>query len=81
MILKSFVIKLTSLIKNSSTSAITLRSSLTDILMAQDFQDLTGQMIRRVIDLVQEIESKLVGILTVCQCDEILKSKNHEIST
>ncbi|WP_413701321.1 protein phosphatase CheZ [Psychromonas sp. KJ10-10] len=67
-----------SLIKNSSSSAITLRASLTDILMAQDFQDLTGQMIRRVIDLVQEIESKLVGILTVCSADEVstLKKTN-----
>jgi chemotaxis protein CheZ len=58
-----------SLIENSSLSAINLRASLTDILMAQDFQDLTGQMIRRVIDLVQEIEYKLVGILTVCSID------------
>jgi len=54
------------LIEESSSGAINLRSSLTEILMAQDFQDLTGQMITRVIDLVQEIELKLVGILTVC---------------
>ncbi|MCG6199826.1 protein phosphatase CheZ [Psychromonas antarctica] len=54
------------MINESTSRALTLRSSLTDILMAQDFQDLTGQMIRRVILLVQEIESKLVGILTVC---------------
>lgn len=51
----------------SSTNAVQLRASLTDILMAQDFQDLTGQMIKRVITLVQEIETKLVGILTICQ--------------
>lgn len=53
------------LIDDSSLSAVNLRNSLTDILMAQDFQDLTGQMIRRVIDLVQEIELKLVEILTL----------------
>ncbi|PKF62928.1 protein phosphatase [Psychromonas sp. psych-6C06] len=58
------------LISDSSLSAENLRSSLTDILMAQDFQDLTGQMIRRVIELVQEIELKLVGILKVCSSDE-----------
>ena len=58
------------LIEDPSSSALTLRSSLTDILMAQDFQDLTGQMIRRVIELVHEIESKLVDILTVCRSDE-----------
>ncbi|MDA0148023.1 protein phosphatase CheZ [Vibrio sp. LaRot3] len=40
-----------------------LRSLLTDILMAQDFQDLTGQIIRRVIELVTEVETRLVDIL------------------
>tara|TARA_R110001583_G_scaffold26571_3_gene95738 strand:+ start:8328 stop:9080 length:753 start_codon:yes stop_codon:yes gene_type:complete len=70
-----------SLIKNSSSSAITLRASLTDILMAQDFQDLTGQMIRRVIDLVQEIESKLVGILKVCSSEEASELKKTKVST
>lgn len=59
------------LIEDSSLSAVSLRSSLTDILMAQDFQDLTGQMIRRVIDLVQEIEFKLVGILTLGSSSEL----------
>ncbi len=33
--------------------------------MAQDFQDLTGQMIRKVIALVHEVESKLVDMLTL----------------
>ncbi len=42
-----------------------LRGQLTEILMAQDFQDLTGQIIRRVISLVNEVEGRLVDILTV----------------
>jgi len=42
-----------------------LRQLLNEILMAQDFQDLTGQMIRRVIDLVREVENNLVSMLTV----------------
>ncbi|AZG36967.1 MULTISPECIES: protein phosphatase CheZ [Shewanella] len=42
-----------------------LRELLNQILMAQDFQDLTGQMIRRVIDLVREVETNLVSMLTV----------------
>ncbi|NAW64701.1 protein phosphatase CheZ [Photobacterium halotolerans] len=40
-----------------------LHRHLTDILMAQDFQDLTGQVIRRVIELVHEVEHQLVEIL------------------
>ena len=51
------------LLKRSEQDVDLLRSSLTDILMAQDFQDLTGQMIRKVITLVQEIETKLVDML------------------
>ncbi|HHQ4638597.1 TPA: protein phosphatase CheZ, partial [Aeromonas hydrophila] len=42
-----------------------LRQLLTEILMAQDFQDLTGQMIRKVIKLVQEVETKLIEMLTM----------------
>ena len=42
-----------------------LRNELMDILMAQDFQDLTGQIIRRVITLVNEVEQRLIEIVTV----------------
>ncbi|MGL5285124.1 chemotaxis phosphatase, CheZ [Aeromonas sp. RU39B] len=52
-------------LKSSEVDADTLRKLLTEILMAQDFQDLTGQMIRRVIKLVQEVEVKLVEMLTM----------------
>ena len=47
----------------SSDQTGLLRESLNDILMAQDFQDLTGQTIRRVINLVQELEESLVAII------------------
>ncbi|PKF51743.1 protein phosphatase CheZ [Enterovibrio nigricans] len=47
-----------------------LQGQLTEILMAQDFQDLTGQVIRRVIELVQEVEKQLVEILTAFGLDE-----------
>jgi chemotaxis protein CheZ len=48
-----------------------LRGQLTEILMAQDFQDLTGQIIRRVITLVSEVEQRLVGILTVFGSEQL----------
>ncbi len=50
--------------------SVELRSQLTHILMAQDFQDLTGQIIRRVITLVGEVEERLVEILTVFGVEE-----------
>lgn len=42
-----------------------VRGQLTDVLMAQDFQDLTGQVIRRVIELVREVEDSLINILRI----------------
>lgn len=36
---------------------------LIEILMAQDFQDLTGQVIKKVLDLIRFIETELIGIL------------------
>lgn len=43
----------------------TLQRSLSDALMAQDYQDLTGQIIRRVINLVQEVEDGLVELVRI----------------
>lgn len=40
-----------------------LRSSLTNVLMAQDFQDLTSQIIKKVIKLVEDVEGNLVEII------------------
>ncbi len=40
-----------------------IHSNLSEVMMAQDFQDLTGQIIRRVITLVQEVEDNLVELI------------------
>jgi len=39
------------------------KQQLLDIMMAQDFQDLTGQVIRRVTDLAHNLEQQLVQLL------------------
>ncbi|HQT26674.1 MAG TPA: protein phosphatase CheZ, partial [Burkholderiales bacterium] len=38
-------------------------NQLTEIMMAQDFQDLTGQVIKKVVDIVRSVESQLIGLL------------------
>ena len=38
---------------------------LQDILLAQDYQDLTGQVIKKVIGLVQDVEDNLVSLMRV----------------
>lgn len=42
-----------------------LLSGFNEVLMAQDFQDLTGQIIRKVINLVNEIEANLVALIKI----------------
>jgi chemotaxis protein CheZ len=56
--------KLDKLLSDVFTDTDTLHTLLTEILMAQGYQDLTGQVIRRVIELVKEVEDSLVSMLT-----------------
>lgn len=51
-------------LNQASLDATALQGSLTEVLMAQDYQDLTGQILRRVIELVREVEDSLIGLLT-----------------
>ncbi|MCW9048043.1 MAG: protein phosphatase CheZ [Gammaproteobacteria bacterium] len=54
-----------------------LLSGFTEILMAQDFQDLTGQIIRQVINLVNEIETNLVELIKI-QGETQVKDESRE---
>ncbi|KAF0205739.1 MAG: chemotaxis protein [Gallionellaceae bacterium] len=41
----------------------TTNAYLTEIMMAQDFQDLTGQVIKKIIEVTQNMEQQLVSLL------------------
>jgi chemotaxis protein CheZ len=43
--------------------SVVQRGNLTEIMMAQDFHDLTGQVIRKVVDLAATLEEQLVKLL------------------
>jgi len=45
------------------TDTSVTKGHLMDIMMAQDFQDLTGQVIKKITELAQNIEQQLVQIL------------------
>ncbi|MFC0250339.1 protein phosphatase CheZ [Massilia consociata] len=47
----------------SRTGAVATRAQLMDIMMAQDFQDLTGQVIGRITGIAQNLEQQLVQVL------------------
>lgn len=48
-------------LSNKTTSET--KALLMDIMMAQDFQDLTGQVIKKITHLAQELEHQLVQVL------------------
>lgn len=54
------------------TSAGILNGNLQDIILEQGYQDLTGQVLKKVIDLVSDVESQLVGLVRIAgQVEEI----------
>lgn len=46
-----------------AADANTTKAQLMEIMMAQDFQDLTGQVIRKITDLAHNLENQLVQLL------------------
>lgn len=66
-----------------------LKSNLQDVLMAQDFQDLTGQIIHRVITLVEDVEKSLVELVRISgqkllpldAAKSPREAKEHEVSS
>lgn len=71
---KNLCHKVDGMLNTTSEDAEQLNKLLTEVLMAQGYQDLTGQVIRRVIDLVKEVEHSLVNMLTVFGMPDVVES-------
>ncbi len=48
-----------------------VKDHLTAVLLAQEYQDLTGQIIKKVINLVGEVEDKLIGLIQITGAPQI----------
>ncbi|MDC9588782.1 protein phosphatase CheZ [Xenorhabdus sp. XENO-10] len=56
-------------------------AQLLEIMMAQDFQDLTGQVIKRMMEVIQELEKQLVMVLMEnMPSDQMAKAKKENDS-
>lgn len=55
--------ELSNFLSESEQQSTLLHSKLNEVLMAQGYQDLTGQIIGKVIVLVEDVESKLVELI------------------
>jgi len=62
---KAMSAEITEHFKQSKDGLAQVQMGLNDILMAQGFQDITGQIIRRVIELVQELEVSMVKLISI----------------
>lgn len=64
--------KIDAYLVDTEREANDLHSNLSEMLLAQDYQDLTGQVIKRVITLVQEVEASLVDLVRMASTVEEL---------
>lgn len=55
-----------------------MRGQLNDVMLAQEFQDLSGQLLMRVIDMLELVESKLVSLLRLTSPMTAKKAKDQE---
>jgi len=57
-----------------------VHENLSEILIAQDFQDLTGQVLNRVMSLVTEVEENLVDLVRMAGKVDIITGTTHEVA-
>ncbi len=61
--------------KNSTQT----KALLMDIMMAQDFQDLTGQVIKKITGLAQDLEKQLVQLLVDFSPNAVKKEPDNQL--
>lgn len=57
------------------------QDKLMEIIMAQDFQDLTGQVIMRMLAVINSIETELIQVLITYLPEETREAKKKEIES
>lgn len=56
-----------------------MESELMDIIVSQGIQDISGQLIRKVIDLLEDVESRLVSLVSMAANIDDLSPLNDEV--
>ena len=60
---KALVTDTQAYLRDVPTQSEAINGQLMEIIMAQDFQDLTGQVIKKILDAAQNLEKQLVNLL------------------
>ncbi len=67
-------------LKSVSSDSTELNTILNDVMVAQNYQDLTGQVIRKVITLVHDVEENLVELIKMFgNTDEYEQAQKEEV--
>ena len=74
---RDLVVDTRSYLSDVPQQAAATNSQLTEIMMAQDFQDLTGQVIIKMMDVIKDMETQLLQLLV----DNVPPDKRGEAST
>ena len=61
-------------LKDVPTQAEATNAQLMEIIMAQDFQDLTGQVIKRILEAAQNLETQLLSLLIETTPEDVRQS-------
>jgi len=69
---RDLVKRIDQFLQRSMNDSSQLSQNLSEIMLAQDFQDLTGQVIKRVTRLITELESNLLNLVLMAgQVDRV----------
>ncbi len=60
-------------------NASRIKKDLNELMLSQDYQDLTGQIIRKVIKVVTDVEDKLVNVIRHAKSDTETESVDKNI--
>ncbi len=72
--------RITEFLQNTNSNTRKLNKNLSDILLAQDFQDLTGQVIQKVTTMVTDVEARLVNLVAMAgHVDQLTGIQHGEI--
>lgn len=76
---RDLYVRLDSFFVSLAEEADTIYGNLSEILLAQDFQDLTGQVIQKVTTLVKEVEDHLLNLVVMASHVDQLTGTVHEL--
>lgn len=74
---RAMAIQTIATMEQAKSGSAQTKSHLMDIMMAQDFQDLTGQVITKVTTIAQKLEQQLVQMLVDFAPEEVRREHNN----